>query len=1666
MTSNNTARQTTAVISRKARVVISAVVMLSPVLFFAVQASRKAGATADRQILSRSLAVARNATVQRDDQITQSPEATVQIFGNNAPITINDATPATPYPSTIAVSNVTPATVTRVSVILSGLTHTNPDDVNVLLVGPGGQRTVLIADAGGADDVSGLMLTFSPTATATLPDETTLTTGTYRPANYGTLNDDFPAPGPGTLNNESPDLSVFNLTNPNGDWRLFVTDDRTGDTGQIANGWLLLLTVPTVFTVNSTADPGNGVCDATECTLREAINAAIAATGNSDLVNFSSLFNTPQTINLLTALPDLSESMTIQGPGAHLLTVQRAFNAATGFTIFNIPGGVPQVDIRGMTISNGRDVGGPGGDGFGGGIDSSSNLILTNVHVTGNQAGGGGGVSLAFADGSFTGCTFSSNQATGATQGGGGIFFRGDGGHTLRVVNSTVSGNGSGSDGGISNVSVGGNSRLEVVNSTIANNTGAGSGGGISTFTQNGVGNTATTTLRNTIVANNTPNNLATGTVGGGAATFTTNGFNLSDNFNGGGFTPLASDITAQPRLGPLSLGGGTTPTHALLGGSPALNAGDASGLTTDQRGVARPSTGADIGAVEMQSILVANTNDSGAFSLRQAITTANTNGAGLDDIIFDNTVFNTQRTITLTTGELAINTNLTINAPGANLLTVSGNNSSRVFSVISNSNAIVSISSMTISGGNVVPINGFGGGIFNGSTNTLTVTNSIISGNSAFNGGGIRNSTGTLTVTNSTISGNTATRLDETGGGIDNRGSLTVTNSTISGNSAPNGTFNLGGGIFTSGATATITNCTITNNSAAGAASASGVFRGSGSVTIRNSLIAANVNNATEPDVVVSGGTGITSNGFNLIGNRGAVAFGQTGDQSGGGGNPILDPRLGPLANNGGPTQTHALLFGSPALDVGNASGATADQRGLTRPFDLPGIANVSDGADIGAFEANTAPDNPPTAAATAANVTTAGASGYTFTVTYTDDIAINVATINTDDVRVTGPNGFNATPVFASVDNNTNGTPRSATYQITPPGGSWDTADNGAYNVVMQTSQVFDTSGNFVAAGNVGSFMVNIFTPQTFTVANTNNAGAGSLRQAVTDANANGAGADTINFSALFNTAQTITLTTGQLSINSSLTINGPGANLLTVSGNNASRVFLINSGFSVSLSGITITGGNGAGAGGGDGGGALNNGALTVTNSTISGNTTDNSGGGIGNFGVLTVINSTISGNTANGFFGGGSISNGGTLTVTSSTISGNSAPNGDNKGGGILTFGAATITNCTITNNAAAGAASAGGVFRSGGTVTIRNSLIAANVNNASQPDVVAVGNSGITSNGYNLIGNRGTVAFSQTGDQSGGAGNPILNPFLGPLADNGGPTQTHALLVGSPAIDKGSSSGQIRDQRGVTRPLDDANLTNATGGDGADIGAFERSLPTVASASSYKREPLAQESIVAAFGETLTANVAVASALPLPTTLDNTTVNVLDAQNTDRPAPLFYVSPSQINFQIPPGTATGNATVIMRRNGVTTASTTIVIAAVEPSLFTANSSGSGAPAAFLVRVKPDNSQTIEPVATVQGGAIVPAPISLGPQGDQLILVLFGTGIRKRSALSAVTLRIDTETLGVVFADPAPGFIGLDQINSVALPRSLAGKGTVNVTLTVDGRPTNTVLLNFQ
>ena len=209
---------------------------------------------------------------------------------------------------------------------------------------------------------------------------------------------------------------------------------------------------------------------------------------------------------------------------------------------------------------------------------------------------------------------------------------------------------------------------------------------------------------------------------------------------------------------------------------------------------------------------------------------------------------------------------------------------------------------------------------------------------------------------------------------------------------------------------------------------------------------------------------------------------------------------------------------------------------------------------------------------------------------------------------------------------------------------------------------------------------------------------AGTGTLRQAIVDANAT-AGADTINF-VIPGLPGTITLASVLPLITDSVTISGPGAKLLTVSGASAFRVFNIAGGVTASISSLTISNALF--------GGILNGGTLTITNSTLSGNSAS-VGGGISNSGTLTVTNSTFSGNSARMFAGGIANGFGATLTVTNSTFSGNSATA---QGGAIENGSGATlaVTNSTFSGNSTAVVASGGGIFNSG-TATFKNSIIA-------------------------------------------------------------------------------------------------------------------------------------------------------------------------------------------------------------------------------------------------------------------------------------------------------------------------------------------------------------------
>jgi len=162
--------------------------------------------------------------------------------------------------------------------------------------------------------------------------------------------------------------------------------------------------------------------------------------------------------------------------------------------------------------------------------------------------------------------------------------------------------------------------------------------------------------------------------------------------------------------------------------------------------------------------------------------------------------------------------------------------------------------------------------------------------------------------------------------------------------------------------------------------------------------------------------------------------------------------------------------------------------------------------------------------------------------------------------------------------------------------------------------------------------------------------------------------------------------------------------------------------------------------------------------------------------------------------------------------------------------------------------------------------------------------------------------------------------------------------------------------------------------------------------------------------------------------------------------------LLYVSPGQINLQIPAQlTATGRATIAVMRGGTQVASGTIQVAATGPSIFTANSAGYGLPAALIVRVKADGGQSWEPVT---------APIDFGDGSDRLFLALYGTGIRG----SAVSVQIGDVAIPAAFA-PTSEYPGLDQVN-VELPRSFAGAGQAGVVLTCDEVAANPVTVVFR
>ncbi len=410
-------------------------------------------------------------------------------------------------------------------------------------------------------------------------------------------------------------------------------------------------------------------------------------------------------------------------------------------------------------------------------------------------------------------------------------------------------------------------------------------------------------------------------------------------------------------------------------------------------------------------------------------------------------------------------------------------------------------------------------------------------------------------------------------------------------------------------------------------------------------------------------------------------------------------------------------------------------------------------------------------------------------------------------------------------------------------------------------------------------------------FTVTTTADSGVGSLRDAISQANTD-PDADTITFDPALTTGQVafITIASGEMLIDSDLTITGPSANLLTVSGDNASRIFRINAGRAVAVSGMTMTAGmpgtffaanggaienegslsidacvftgNSSGMnmfaqGGGaihngygctlaisrstftgnttglynQGGGAiLNNGDLAISASTFSGNYTgsENQGGGgaIFNDASVTIIDSTFTGNfTGTGINNYGSVISqyGGTsVKITNSTISGNTDDSGSSRSSAIANiYGSVVLVQSTVVGNAPAGLVNEGNNNPTYATAQLVNSIVAGN----GAADITQNGPGGFSDNGANFIGEPGAVSLTFS-TKTFASTNTTIDQVIDPLlADNGGPTQTHALVAGSPALNAGIDADAVNaagapllnDQR-------DAGFPRKLGA--VDLGAFE------------------------------------------------------------------------------------------------------------------------------------------------------------------------------------------------------------------------------------------------
>jgi len=872
--------------------------------------------------------------------------------------------------------------------------------------------------------------------------------------------------------------------------------------------------------------------------------------------------------------------------------------------------------------------------------------------------------------------------------------------------------------------------------------------------------------------------------------------------------------------------------------------------------------------------IVVDNPTDTPVASktdLRQAIAQANTNG-GAETIEFDTTVFSTSQTITLdpALGQLELKDTTgpeTIIGPSAGV-TVSGGGLSRVFQV--DAMVTASISGLTITGGKA-----------------------------SYGGGGVNNY-GALALTNCTVSGNTAS----IGGGVLDfkGGTSTLTNCTISGNSASY----WGGGLYTFfDGTAALTKCTVSGNSAGGGGG--GVYSGYGAssaIKLANTIVAGNTS-GYNPDVSTFGGGVFISQGNNLVGTTGNTSGWVGSDLTGTSVQP-LNAVLAPLGNYGGPTQTMALLPGSPAIGAGSKAlvpaGVTTDQRGeprfLNGKVDIgafqssgftiaytSGSGQSASGAFAAPLVATVTANNPIepvagglvtfTAPASGASATLSGnpavlsASG-TASVTAASNFIGGSYTVSATAAGAPGAASFSLTNYAVASIAISPGNPSLAvgvSGQFTATGTFTDGSTQNITNAVAWASgtlAVATIGGTGVASGvavgssKITATLTGVTSPAdtltviapSFVVTTTADAfgffsGTTSIREAI--AGANVVPGQTITFAKnVFQTPQTITLTLGQLELSDTTgttTITAPNAGV-TINGGGLSRVFQVDKLVTLSISGLTISGGKSAS----NGGGMQDYGTLTVMSCDFAGNQCGGGGGAIEVFGpTVTITNSSFIGNTAG--YGGAIDTEAGTLNVTGSTFENNQGGNG-----GALSLGSiTTLTNCSFVDNQAGGGG--GGAIANFSPLTVTNCAFTGNttssyggailnyvnplaISNSTFLGNQAVGTGGaIAINGFEFANSIATISnCTLSGNSTGGDGGAIFDGALFGGASRSTLTISGSTLSGNFA----RNGGGIYIVSGISATVSGSTLTgnSATGAGG---GIANQGTLNVASSNIIKNQ---------------------------------------------------------------------------------------------------------------------------------------------------------------------------------------------------------------------------------